>query len=74
MMKRESKKWRTAEDRMVNDKDVPKSYSASLQKIQGDNVTVQVHPKNRLTLFLGDQGGHLGTTMRTVCSYMHRYR
>ena len=73
-MKRESRNWRTAEDRMVSDKYVSKSVSASLQKIRGDNVIAQVHPKNPLTLFLGGQGGHLGTSMRTACSYMHRYR
>ena len=32
-IQRESRKCCTAEDRMVNDKDVPKSKSASLQKI-----------------------------------------
>ena len=53
-MKKESRKWYTADDRMVNDEDVPKSSSAPLQKIQGDNVIVQVHPKNPLTLFPGD--------------------
>ena len=51
MMKRKSRKWCTAEDRMVNDKDVPKSYSAPLQKNQGDTLSSQVHPKSPGTLF-----------------------
>ena len=53
-MQRESRNWCIAEDRMVNDKYVPKSSSAPLKKIQGDNVIVQVHPKNFFTLFPGD--------------------
>ena len=37
-----------------------------------ESTMIQVHTKIPSTLFLGDWGGHLGTTMRTACSYMHK--